>query len=501
MEKLKNKSLKLSFLPKLKSIIVPFFLLIFLSGCELGLSDTKPTVILPLKTGISIEGVYLFEGLFNLEGEEFVDESGFLKFGAEFTLNHAKVGLEEVSKPNYVGKLVNSFDYFLEKYRINPIELEITQDKIEVVTISTPTKQFYEVFRLDENRIAIVKGSNLIKLQRASEDQMVDFTGSDKEFADGEDPDSPDAFEPRAGVLIGLKGERDKDTGDSNYRTLWITNDGELQDVYEIDDILFPRKEFWTLKVLPGDEENNKETLEIEAITGALKGIDQEFIQDYEGDSLELSFVGNNYLSLLTKEKLSDLTYETIQAMTLSLDNKNLFTPVSIGNLEGQEGETAFSISLQESIGNENLRNIDLESLNQFENNFILKRHHGNWRMVARISLEGQEVRIPIAYKPSERVVTYDDLPITWREIKRKIPQAQDAFCAPGRSFLLVRTPKYLAMYSIDANNRLSEAPLQRIEIDETDEIIMAEWARGDFVNRWTNVVEDIGQRIIFVQN
>ncbi len=478
-----------------------FALLLFLTGCQLGLGDAKQTVIPPQKTGVSIEGLYAFDRIFSLEGEEFIDESGFRKFGAQFNLTQAKVGLEEINRPSYVGKLVNSFEYFLEKYRINPSELEITQERIEVVSISTSSKQFYDVFKLGEDEIAIIKGSNLIKLHRAKEGEIINFSGNENGFGSIENPEEPYSYEPRAGVLLGLKGKRDSITGNPTYRTLWITNDGELQDVYEVDDILFPRKEFWTLKVIPTSENNDKESLEIKAITGPLKDVDQEFTQEYEGEAFDLTFVGNNYISLLTKNDKYDLINQAHRAMTISLDNKNIFTPVMVGDLAGPPAEAAFRISLEESLGSEVLQNIDEESLIKFESNFILKRHHGNWRMESRITLDDRILRIPVAFKPTENVVTYDNLPLSWQEIKRKIPQAQDAFCAPGKSFLLVRTPKYLAMYGIDGNNNLTEAPLQRIEIDEADEIIMAEWARGDFVHRWTDVVAKIGQRIIFVQN
>ncbi len=498
MKKINNRSI-LS--PIFKSGVLMLTLLLFLTGCQLGLGEAKQTVIPPERIGVSIEGLYAFDSLFSLEGEKFIDESGFRKFGAQFNLSQAKVGLEEINSPTYVGKLVNSYDYFLEKYRINPSELEITQERIEVVSISTSDKQFYDVFRLDDDEIAIIKGSNLIKLHRAKEGEIINFSGSDNGFGSIDNSDDSYSYEPRAGVLLGLKGKRDSVTGNSAYRTLWITNDGELQDVYEVDDILFPRKEFWTLKVIPSSEDNDKESLEIKAITGPLKEVDQEFTQEYDGQAFDLTFVGNNYISLLIKNDKFDFSNQAPQAMTVSLDNKNIFTPVMVGDLIGPPAEAAFRFSLEESLGSEVLEGMDDEAFNKFNSNFILKRHHGNWRMESRITLDEKILRIPVAYKPTENVVTYDDLPISWQEIKRKIPQAQDAFCAPGKSFLLVRTSKYLAMYGIDGNNNLTEAPLQRIEIDETDEIIMAEWARGDFVHRWTDVVAKIGQRIIFVQN
>lgn len=473
-------------------------LLFFLTGCQLGLGKTKPTIILPEKTEISIEGDYLFENLFSLEGEEFIDQSGFRKFSATFSLEEAKVGLEKLENPSYSSKLVNTYDYFLEKYRMNPTELGIDQEKIEVVSITTQERQFYDVFKLGSDEIALIKGSNFIKLHRAGEEQMAILNSSNGGYGGTEEEDKTLVTEPIAGVLIGLRGARDEITDEASYRTLWITNDGEIQDVYEVEDLLFPRKEFWTLKVLPGSEENKGETLEIKAITGNLKNLEQApFIND-QNKKIDLTFLGNNYLSLRTwGEEWNDVS----ETMTISVDAKDLNDPISIRNVDGEEAETSFTLSMEEIVGEQEVLSLPPDSLDEYMESFILKRHHGNWRMVSEVILNDVKIQVPIAYKPSKNLVTYDEQPLSWKEIKKSVPQAEDAFCAPGNSFMLVRTSKYLMMYEFDGNQGLADQPLQKIEIGDDEKIIMAEWARGDFVSRWTDVVSIRGQRIIFVQN
>ncbi len=483
--------------PILWSLFLLLSFLFFLTGCQLGLGKPKQTIILPEKTGVSIEGNYVFDNLFNLEGEKFIDKSGFKKFHAQFTLDEAEVGLEKLENPTYMGKLVNTFDYFLEKYQINPGLLEISQEMMEVVTITTSGRQFYDVFKLGKDDIAIVKGSNLIKLHRGGEEDIPILSGDSMEY--GEDViNSLKVTEPIAGVLLGLRGERDGQTGSSPYRTLWITNDGELQDVYEVDDILFPRKEFWTLKVLPEPGTSQGETLEIKAITGSLKDVEKSPMQNQGESKLDLTFVGNNYISLAIRDNSLAQVKKT---MTISVDSEEVFNPITIEDLEGKEGKASFLSSLEESIGIDQVAKMDAPSLTTYYQSFILKRGHGNWRLQSEVMLNEERIEVPIAYKPSGNLVAYDELPITWKEIKQKVPQAKDAFSAPGNSFLLIRTSKYLMMYDFNGKDGLSNLPLQKVEIDEGEEIIMAEWARGDFVNRWTNVVSKIGRRIIFVQN
>ena len=186
--------------------------------------------------------------------------------------------------------------------------------------------------------------------------------------------------------------------------------------------------------------------------------------------------------------------------MTIAMNAENLFTPVSIFDVGGEEGESAFILSLEEALGRDEFSKIDPISLSNFKQSFILNRHHGNWRLKSSLEYNDEKISVPIAYKPSKDLVVYDELPLNWSEIKQRVPQAKDAFWAPGNSFLLVKTSKYLMIYGITEKG-LTDSPLQRVEIDENEEIIMAEWARGDFVSRWTTVVSKIGQRIIFVQN
>lgn len=483
-----------------------------LTGCRYGMNDVKASVLKPQSTGVSIEGHYVYKDVINLEEGKFVDETNFRSFTAEFDLDGARIGLEKVEMPRYISKLVNTFDYFLEKYRVNPSRLRITIENMEVVRISTSNRSFYEVFKLDDQNIAVVKGNNLIKLQKA--DITGDAGGAAEEGAKilefGENDEALPAedafFEPIAGVLIGLREDRDKETGESDYRTLWITNDGEVQEVYEIDDILFPRKEFWKLEVVSDElEGENKERLNIYAITGTPSNIAEKKDFSYPSRYLDVSFVGNNYVSVLASDEDETDRDRMPTAMTISVDSYNSYNPVNINNLDPKDGAPAFINSLNQVIQrNEELKGAPI-SRDVIFSNFILRRHHGYWMMESRFTVNIQNndavYKVPIALRPTENIVTYDDLTVPWVTIKERIPQAIDAFNAPGNSFLLVRTPKYLLMYKIEGVNGISSDPLQSIEIREDEDIIMAEWARGEFVKRWTDVASKQGRKIIFVQN
>lgn len=493
-------------------LLIGLLFMVILSGCSFGMDDVKAGVMKPHAAGISIEGSYVFEEVINLEEGKFVDETNFRDFTAEFSLEGARVGLETVELPGYISKLVNTFDYFLEKYRVNPSRLKLTKESLEVIRINSTDRAFYEVFRLDEEHIAVVKGNNFITLSRVQDGPAEAFVMDEAaEESLGAAPEAAAAndslFEPRAGVLIGLRGERDEATDEQSYRTLWITNDGEIQEVYEVDDILFPRKEFWKLEVKRDEVEGlEKERLNIYAITGTPSNIKEKMNYNYPSTFMEVEFVGNNYVSIVATEGEDSENESMPKAMTISVDNYNNYRPANINDLDPKDGVTAFIRSADQVIEREEALEKDSVSKENLFTSFILKRHHGYWMMESRLLAmnendEEEVYKVPIALKPVKDIVTYDDLTVPWVSVKERVPQAIDAFNAPGNSFLLVRTPRYLMMYSIIGVNEIAEEPLQIIEIKEEEDIIMAEWARGEFVQRWTDVVRAQGRKIIFVQN
>jgi len=139
----------------------------------------------------------------------------------------------------------------LNRYRLNPSRLNLKDGEMEVYDISTENKSFYQVFSLEKDMIGIIQGKNFIKLVRSGDAIQTSekTSGAAPEMDMAFDSSSKGMnYQPKAGVLIGLKSERTEDEG-SAYRTLWIYSTGEFQNAYEVRDILFPRKEFMLLSV------------------------------------------------------------------------------------------------------------------------------------------------------------------------------------------------------------------------------------------------------------
>ena len=483
-----------------KNMIIAAVLLmvVCLSGCKIKLAEISASVMAPVKVTTPLEGQYRFKNVQHLEEGKFVDDTGFRTFTAEFTQESARIGLERVETPQYLAKLVSTYEYFVEKFRTNPNRFEIKDDKMEVIRITSEGQSFYEVFRMNEDEIGIVKGNHLITLVKTefTPEGLGPFVDGKANQLENELLEDQD-YEPIAGVLLGLRGQRNEVTEESSYRTLWITNDGEIQEVYEIDNILFPRKEFWKMEVV---KEAGKERLEIYAITGTPSNVKEEIVYHYPAEYVDVEFVGNNYLSILTSDEDSYDRSEMTEGMTIGVDGYNEYTPVPIETFYGAAGKQAFVSSLIQATNETEEALVANPETEEFIDSFILRRHHGNWMLESSFQVGDESITVPIALRADINLVTYDELTIPWSKVRERVPQALDAFNAPGNSFMLVRTPKYLLMYRI-IKGELAEEPLQAIEIKEEEEIIMAEWARGEFVKRWTDMASREGNKIIFVQN
>lgn len=471
-------------------------LLLLLSGCRFGMPDTEELTGMPVIGAIPLEGHYRFEELIPFDPGRFVDRSGFLDFTASFSLEGARIGQEAASAPSYLAKIVDTYDYFRLRHQMDPSRFGLEEGRLEVVNITQEGRSFYPILVLDAEHIALVKGENFIRMRRFVPQGTGDngFPGTVPPENGQESPSPHSVTEARAGVLLGLRAPRHPETGASSYRTLWITNDGEIQEVYEVQDILFPRKEFWRMRVerIPTDS-GFQETVVSHPVSQAPP--EDKALEEAPLRRIQLEFVGNNVFGVHV------VAEDTQYRRMVSVDEAAALQGLDIQDLAGEAGRESFLHALtMEKSRNSRLQEASVNLPGYFRS-VALHRFHGHWHVTGGIALEGQWMDLPVAMKPSTAMVAYDGMTVSFDQVQERVPQALDAFQAPGNSFLLVRTPRYLMMYRILPDGQLSERPLQMVEISESETIIMAEWARGEFVARWTDMVEELGRKIIFVQN
>jgi hypothetical protein len=61
-----------------------------------------------------------------------------------------------------------------------------------------------------------------------------------------------------------------------------------------------------------------------------------------------------------------------------------------------------------------------------------------------------------------------------------------DAYTSPDNDMAIVLTRDSLLIYTI-TEGKLSNIPSGKIKLDTGDTVVMAEWATGDYVEKWEN--------------
>ncbi len=489
------------------TVIKPITLMactLMLFGCSMGISGNERVVHAPEPAKLEIEGSYSYLSVVPLEGTAEISESDYKSLTAYFDTREARVGSEIVKTPEYKVKLVNVFDFLLNRYRLNPSRLNLKDGEMEVYDISTENKSFYQVFSLEKDMIGIIQGKNFIKLVRSGDAIQTSekTSGAAPEMDMAFDSSSKGMnYQPKAGVLIGLKSERTEDEG-SAYRTLWIYSTGEFQNAYEVRDILFPRKEFMLLSVQRYIEESKVyESL-------LIKPAGRQVITENELGTpivtaerfIDVGFVGNDYIGITQGTSISNADMSLPYQKILAVDNYTEYRGVNITEIAGEEGMEA----LKSSYESESIRDSSIEamggSIGNLSESLAMERRNGHWVLTARLNSAREPAKaykdITVSLIPPAKLVTYDELQVSWSRIKEMVPEAKDVINAPGNAFVIVRTPRYLIMFMYDENMNLSAKPAMTIAVDDDEEIIMAEWARGDFVDRWTETAASTGVKV-----
>ena len=87
---------------------------------------------------------------------------------------------------------------------------------------------------------------------------------------------------------------------------------------------------------------------------------------------------------------------------------------------------------------------------------------------------------------PSNKIVFYDNLNISWTAIKDRLPEALDAYTSPDGQLAVILTESKLYIYRIEKGS-LDNNPIEKISLNDGDQVIMAEWATDSYVKTWEN--------------
>lgn len=323
----------------------------------------------------------------------------------------------------------------------------------------------------------------------------LDYTLKEDNNNDYSDNYSEDDNNSSQGLLLGLKNTSSNNQNGSNkYRTLWIsTTNGTVNDIESRNNILVPRRNgIW--EILSDVYKNSDRNIYYEYIF--IKALDREVSDEHLNVNTEtlsqdkfvkkeINFISDNYISIETKsnEKFSPSPVYSL----LPLDNINSEKGISIRDLYDKDVQALYEDAYKKAYASVSETNKSKLSKYIDYSNFTLIRKNGHWvlqGMISPILIGGEPEKYDLNIRPNNILCNYDTLYIPWKLLKSEIPLLVDAFTSPDGSIAVIINNDELLVYKIE-DMRLSEESLKRIQLENGEEVIMAEWCENEYVDKW----------------
>lgn len=414
--------------------------------------------------------------------------------------------------PLYQVKKVAAETFLFYRHQVFPPDFHFQDPEIEVLTLYDKQLFCCELLQEKDGNLLLILFDNSYLVQKIS-DKVGEAVFPSLEIKNaGTEMDTGSLKETvnnHTGVLLGLRTPCQDLQGKSgeNYRTLWLVlADEKLAPVLETKTILFPRRSgFYQLQVVRKEKEEKGEDFLI--VDHILKQEEEEkkesapvlpwdsrgsFLGREEGGGCvmrKICYVGNDYVSIE-----ETFTQSPVQGSNVSEESKlHIYAidslpgtkAVKISDLAGQDALKAMEHGRQKL-----LQQLGLEQEGPAdERNFGLARKMGHWIFNGRESYlkknEFEKTDYDITVIPPNNVVSYNKLHIPWTRVKNRVPGAIDIFTSPAKNLALVVTNNEIIVYEMHQGNLL-DPPLGKIPLNKDEDVIMAEWALGQYVEDWT---------------
>lgn len=482
-------------------ILKRFFLLLliliftFNIGCSKVNGKDTQSIKAPDNENLSIKGTWKIEYI-NILDEEIENKDEILSLKdslISISSNNLSIFNKSFSNPTFKLKVVDS-NYILS-YELNLTLRDIieTNSKVDIISLRSSNNLIGEFIVVDDNNGYLFYSGLLLKLVK-EDDKPTDIEEANNEI---ETEVLDEDYDSDVGVMLALKTPRveleDGSFTDSSYRTLWISfKDDEIQPIIEKDDIVFPRiNGIWTIqKKLESNDSQHIEYFIAKPIDGRIDSVilDDTSVNVYK----DINFISDDYISI---EKYEGNDFENIFNIyqTLPIDNINSKQGLGIEEIYSDEVGQVYERNFNEAL--EALSNEDAEDLlpRVDYTNFTIRRIEGKWSLIGKImskniNEEGIDYRISI--NSSKKILNYDTLLIPWKDLKSRFPFIEDAYTSPTGRIAIILFSNRLFVYELEDRN-IKGGPLVTIDLNEDEEVIMAEWASGSYVDTWARAFKD----------
>ncbi|QEK11886.1 hypothetical protein FQB35_05605 [Crassaminicella thermophila] len=487
---------------KKKGFFIIFFISIFiLQGCVDINLDIGESIVAPKNKQIPIKGTWKIESYYKIEDYSSKEEiKSLIGKTAIFSEDLVVLGEEVCEKPEYKIKNVNTKDFFLYAYKVNYKDLGFENKTIEVITITSKEKYFYDFIRVNENKLIVCIDDvfyYLSKISDVANDEML--CKNTKIQLEPKNEMFLESNLLRSGVLIGLSS-KNNDRKNEFYRTLWIAaKNRKVYSILETPNLFVPRKSgFWIV----GENRVKKDGYihdYLFAYPLEQNGKEKEKIQkEYFKENIirRILFVGNDYVAT-EFSKLDGIQRNRLQVLLIDNIKKNI--GIKISDIAGDTGRDAY-ISSAEGYLTTLKKDEGSKLYKPREDSFTLARRNGHWIMKGRLYYkesvsEDSFLEFNINMIPPYKIVHYDELYLSWNQIKEKVPKAIDGYTSPNKDLAIIVTKNTIYVYGL-SNDKLSDKYIEKIDLKEGESVVMAEWATGSYVEKWNNVFEDYASNI-----
>ncbi|MGL5152033.1 MAG: hypothetical protein ACRC7N_15855 [Clostridium sp.] len=392
----------------------------------------------------------------------------------------------KVVKPDYIISYEKQF---------NVRALNLNLKEVDVYSGIYKQNILYEFFYAGDESSYLYFSGVLFEVKRISSDNDFIIDDEVKKEINEEQTYMPE------GILLGLKKPSSKSSiGDiipESYRTLWISIENKsIGKIEERENIIFPRKDgIWEIeKKIIDNGGVYYEYFDSKSLEG--KGGDDKIISSsiniQKDIHKSINFVGNDYIA--TEVYIGDyFNNEYMKYEVLPVDNLLTSKPIVIQDIFSKDANNVYKTDYLEHM--KNVSEDQKKILSKYINyeNFTLSRGAGKWNIVGRVSsIDGSTnySDYPVNLKPNKKILNYDTLLVPWKVLKGRFPFIVDAFTSPEGSMALIVLEDKIEVYSMNEAG-LSTTPLSTINLEDNEEVIMAEWCTGAYVNKWYNIFKE----------
>lgn len=473
------------------------------TGCSKVNSKEIQSIKAPSNDSLIIEGNWKITDI-NIIDDNIENISEILALKNEtiiITNNSIDIVNKIYKDTSYKLKLVNTSYNLSYEFKLKISDIIRDKKKIEVITIIYQNNIIGEFIIDNDNKGYLYYQGILFVLNKIENETIeIQVNEKDMEKISKEEVIEPELiledYDSPVGVMLALKKNRklneDGSYGRESYRTLWISMyDGNIQPVLERNYIVFPR--------MNGIWQINSNILEDNGIHYeyfSARKIDSDFIRSNETYKNKMSiyknitFISNDYISMEVYEG-DNFQNKFQRYQTIPIDNINSNEGLKIGDIysEGEvnQYEIDYKAALTEYLKDKTIRDYKIDY-----SNFKLDRVKGKWVLIGNINLQNSDsLDYRININPLKKLLNYDTLLISWKEFKAQNPFLKDAFTSPNGRIAIVQLEDKLLVYEIK-DRTINSTPILTIEIEEDEEIIMAEWANGDYVKYWESAFKNL---------